>query len=65
MNESSNYIDSVKPLLTNHGKLIQKIFLNFHFPGRHTGRFTGKLIHSNFLTETTVIIRDGIHVDPV
>ena len=43
-------IDS--PLLANHGKLIQNFFWNFHFPGRHTGRFTGKLSHSNFLTET-------------
>ena len=42
----------IDPLLANHGKLIQKFFWNFHFPGRHTGRFTGKLIHSNFLTET-------------
>ena len=22
-----------------------EFFLNFDFPGRHTGRFTGKLIH--------------------
>ena len=39
-------------LLANHGKLIQKFFWNFHFPGRHTDRFTGKLIHSIVLTET-------------
>ena len=41
-----------QPLLANHGKLIQKFFWNFHFPSRHTDRFTGKLVHSNFLTET-------------
>ena len=33
-----------QPLFANHGKLIQKLFWNFHFPGRHTGGFTGKLI---------------------
>ena len=32
-------------------KVIQKIFWNYHLPGRHTGRFTGKLINSNNLTE--------------
>jgi len=36
------------PLLANYGKLMQKFFWNFHFAGRHTGRFTGKLIHSIF-----------------
>ena len=30
--------------MANHGKLIQKFFWNFHFPGRHTGRITGKLV---------------------
>ena len=34
------------PLLANRGKLIQKLFWNCHFPGRYTGRFTGKLIQT-------------------
>ena len=34
--------------MANHGKLIQNFSWNFHFPGRHTGRFTGKLIQFLF-----------------
>ena len=34
--------------MANHGKLIQKFLWNSHFPGRHTGRFTGKLVLSIF-----------------
>ena len=39
---------SIRKVRINPGKLIQKLFWNFHFPGRHTGRVTGKLIHLNF-----------------
>ena len=35
--------NSRKPSISE--KFIQKLFWNFHFPGRHTGRFTGKPIH--------------------
>ena len=34
--------------MANHGKLIQNFFWNFHFLGRHTSRFTGKLIQFLF-----------------
>ena len=36
-------------IMENSSIYFSEIFI---FPGRHTGRFTGKLIHSNFLTET-------------
>ena len=39
----------IQPLLANHGKLIQKFFWNFHFPGQKPDRFTGKLIQPSIL----------------
>ena len=49
------------PLLANRGKLIQKFFWNFHFPGRHTGRFTGNPL--KIMSTYSVFSILGLHTE--